>query len=129
MKQLFKTHPFHAFCAFTTAAFAQISFGVKAGLNLANVHYGDGTEEFDSKMLTTFPGGWCPLNFGITEAFAIETGVSLQGKGFKSEESILGETLKTTANRCITSRFLHISCTEAMAFRWRRSICRVWYLR
>lgn len=98
MKQLLKLTLFAAFCAVTTAAFSQISFGVKAGLNLANVTIkGDGTEEFNPKILTTFQVGGL-VDIGLTEAFAIETGLSLQGKGFRLQEDLLGETLKSTGS-------------------------------
>ncbi len=98
MKQLFKITLFAAFCAFTTAAFSQISFGVKAGLNLANQSYsGDGTGEIDTKMLPTFQVGGI-LEIGITEAIAVQSGLSLQGRGFKLDDEILGVAFKSTAN-------------------------------
>ena len=94
MKQLLKITLFAAFCGFTTVAFSQISFGVKAGLNLANVNFtGDGTDLFETKIVPTFQVGGI-LEIGLTNSFAIQTGVSLQGKGFK----ITVEDLEGTEN-------------------------------
>jgi hypothetical protein len=95
MKQLLKVSLFVAVCAFTTTAFAQISFGVKAGLNLANVITDD--DEVDPKMSPSFQVG-AVVEIGLTESIALQTGLSLQGKGFKVEEEFLGETFKSTAN-------------------------------
>ena len=95
MKQFLKLSLFVAFCAFTTVAFSQISIGVKAGLNLANVITDD--EDVDPMMLPTFQAG-AVVEIGVTNALAVQTGVSLQGKGFKQEDEIFGETFKTTFN-------------------------------
>ena len=98
MKQLLKITLFAAFCIITTAAFSQISFGVKAGLNLANQNFsGEGTSEFKPKILPTFQVGGI-LDIGITEALAVETGISLQGKGYKLDDEILGVSFKSTAS-------------------------------
>lgn len=98
MKQLFKIALFAVFSILTTAAFSQISFGVKAGLNLANENFsGEGTGELKPKILPTFQVGGI-LDIGITEALAVETGISLQGKGYKLEDEILGVSFKSTAS-------------------------------
>ena len=95
MKQLSKITLLAAFFACTSVSFAQISFGVKAGLNLANVLTND--DDADPKMIPTFQVGGV-VEIGITEMLAVQTGVSLQGKGFKEEEELLGETFKFTAS-------------------------------
>ncbi len=76
-------------------ASAQIDFGVKAGLNLANVNYSD--SDFDSKMLITFQAG-VVADINVSDHLAIQPGLLLVGKGFKLEEEFLGETFKTTVN-------------------------------
>ncbi|MFN0175814.1 MAG: porin family protein [Saprospiraceae bacterium] len=85
---------FFLFCITTTNA--QLTFGVKAGLNLANINY-DGDEELDTKMLPSFHAG-AVVEFGITENIGIGSGLMVTGKGFKLEEEFLGETLKATSN-------------------------------
>ena len=76
-------------------ASAQIDFGVKAGLNLANVNYSE--EGLDTKMLVTFQAG-VVADINISDHLAIQPGLLLVGKGFKSEVELFGETFKTTAN-------------------------------
>lgn len=95
MKQLTKITLFAAFCAVSTLSFAQVNFGIKAGLNLANIISNE--DDFETKLLPTFQIG-AVVDLGITDALGVQTGVSLQGKGFKFEEDFLGETVKTTAN-------------------------------
>ncbi|MDO8366160.1 MAG: porin family protein [Saprospiraceae bacterium] len=74
---------------------AQLSFGIKAGLNLANINY-DG-EGFDPKILPSFHAGPI-IDFGITENIGIGSGLIVSGKGFKLEEEILGEKFKSSSN-------------------------------
>lgn len=108
MKQLLKLSLFAAFCALTTVSFSQISFGAKAGLNLANVSFkGDGTESADPKIIPTFQVGGI-LEIGITEALAVQTGVSLQGKGFKLEDEILGVSFTATTSEMYIQVPAHI---------------------
>jgi len=96
LKQRFKVSLFAAFFAFATASFAQISFGVKAGLNLANVITNDENAP-EPKIVPTFQAG-VVLDFGLTENIAIQSGISLQGKGYRTEDAILGQTIKTKAD-------------------------------
>jgi hypothetical protein len=105
MKPLFRLTLFAAFCAFTTAAFSQISFGVKAGLNLANVITDDDT--YDPQILPSFQAG-AVVEFGLTESIALQSGVSVQGKGFKAEYTVLGLTFKSSANPVYLQVPLHI---------------------
>ena len=92
MKQLLKIALFAAFCVATTTAFSQISFGAKAGLNLANISLsGDGSSLINTKILPTFQIG-AIVEYGITENLAIQSGVSLQGKGFKIDDDLLGSS-------------------------------------
>jgi len=81
-------------CGLTTTN-AQLTFGIKAGLNLANINY-DG-EDLDTKMLPSFHAG--PIvEFGITENIGIGSGLLVSGKGFKIEEEFLGETITASSN-------------------------------
>ena len=63
---------------------AQLKFGIKAGLNLANINY-DGEDEVDTKILPSFQVGPV-IEFGITDNLGIGSGVLVSGKGFKIEE-------------------------------------------
>jgi hypothetical protein len=91
MKQVSKFTLFIAFFAITTVSFAQISFGVKAGLNLANVNFnGDGSDILEPKITPSFQIGGI-VEFGLTESIALQSGISLQGKGFKIENELIGD--------------------------------------
>ncbi|MEZ4926293.1 MAG: porin family protein [Saprospiraceae bacterium] len=88
MKKMLKISLFIALFAATSVAYSQISIGAKAGLNLANVLTDD--DEADPKMLPSFQVG-VVVELGLTESVAIQTGASVQGKGFKEESEFLGE--------------------------------------
>lgn len=79
-----------------SSAHAQLKFGIKAGLNLANINY-DGDVEVDTKILPSFHAGPI-IEFGITENIGIGSGLLVSGKGFKLEEEFLGEKIKSTSN-------------------------------
>lgn len=69
-------------------AAAQVNFGVKAGLNLANLSYSDEFEDPDTKMLITFQVG-AIADIDISDNFAIQPGLLLVGKGARQEDSDL----------------------------------------
>ncbi len=83
----------------TNASFAQ-NFGVRAGLNLANMLEKDDNETYsdDYKMNPGFHVG-ATAEFPITEMFSFETGLFLSTKGTKisEEETFWGETFKIEA--------------------------------
>jgi opacity protein-like surface antigen len=58
------------------------TFGVKAGLNLANMLAKDDEGKFDTKMISGINFG-VSAEFPITEMFSFETGLQLSGKGTK----------------------------------------------
>lgn len=75
-----------ALCSFT--AFAQPKFGVKAGLNLANMNFsGEFSDEVEDikEMLITFQVGGV-VEFDLAENVALQSGLMLVGKGFKLED-------------------------------------------
>ena len=87
-KHLFLLLLLAASLATSTHLNAQVKFGVKAGLNLANINSGgdeDVLDGLDPKMTPTFLVGGV-VEFGLTENIGIGTGVQLSGKGFKLEE-------------------------------------------
>jgi hypothetical protein len=78
---------------------AQLRFGVKAGLNLANIAADDEiTDGSDPKILPTFQVGGL-AEFALAENLGVSVGVQLSGKGFRfsEEEPGFGE-YKVTAN-------------------------------
>lgn len=79
----------------TTKSFSQVIFGVKGGLNLANIFEkdNDGTYSKDYKSKTGFHLG-ATAEFAISEKFAIEPGLLFSSKGFKVE----GDGITYTAN-------------------------------
>ena len=88
MKQLTKILTL-ALTICSVTLFAQVNFGVKAGLNLANMNFKGGpSEEFEDfkKMLTTFQVGGV-AEFDLAESVALHTGIMLVGKGFKIAEA------------------------------------------
>ncbi len=87
-----------------TGSFAQ-EYGVKAGLNLANMLVKDDnntySDDFDMKL--GFHVG-VTAEFPLTELFSFETGLLLSQKGYKLEESWGGETYEYT----LTLNYLEI---------------------
>jgi hypothetical protein len=92
-----------------TGAFAQVNsttgtkpsplkFGLKAGVNLPKyVFSDDGDEVFDTKTTTNFHvTGY--LDAPVGSYFAVQPGISLQGKGGKIESSAMGINSKTEQN-------------------------------
>ena len=97
MKNLLKLLIVVVALTLTTKSFSQVIFGVKGGLNLANMvsKDNDGTNSNDFKMKTGFHLG-ATAEFAVSEKFAIEPGLLLSTKGFKLEQS--GLTMKFNLN-------------------------------
>lgn len=84
--------------SFITTASAQVRFGVKAGLNLANISFKDfGELEPSTSMLPNFMVGG-QVEFDFSENLGLGIGVQLNGKGAKSEFEFLGETIESKVN-------------------------------
>lgn len=77
-----------------TALHAQARFGVKAGLNLANINFtGESAEANDfTKNLSTFQIGGL-AEFDFTDNIGLGIGLQLQGRGVKLEDSGFESTL------------------------------------
>lgn len=65
--------------------FTDTKFGVKAGLNLANTTNANEVVD-DSKTLPTFNAGFVAV-VPMSSTFSLRTGLDLQSKGFRSEET------------------------------------------
>ncbi|WP_159634118.1 outer membrane beta-barrel protein [Sphingobacterium composti Ten et al. 2007 non Yoo et al. 2007] len=70
---------------------AQTGYGIKAGVTLPSYSYGSSDDLSDTKSaLNFYITGY--LNANINQNFAIQPGVSLQGKGAKFAEARVGGT-------------------------------------
>ncbi len=83
----------------STGAFAQMSFGVKAGLNYSNnIMKYDGKKDKDAKFKPGFNIG-AFADFELSDLLAVEAGLNVETKGHmykdKDEEEILGKTYKS----------------------------------
>ena len=79
---------------FASEAYCQ-TFGIKAGLNLANMLAKDATGNFDTKTLTGFHLG-ATAEFPVSEQFSFETGLLLSTKGSKENYGDLNTDGKYT---------------------------------
>ena len=113
MKNFLKLFAVILVITFTTESFAQ-NFGVKAGLNLSNmVIKGDDYSVANPKMNLGFNLG-VTAEFPINPMFSFETGLMLNTKGFKIDETILGETVEAKAKTNIF--YLDIPLTAKIGF-------------
>lgn len=74
------------------SGFAQVRFGLKAGLNLANASISTPNAP-STDALTSFHLGGI-MDYAVSESFAIQPGLLISGKGFKYAETILGTSVK-----------------------------------
>lgn len=84
---------------FNLSAAGQVRFGVKAGLNLANIDYKTPVDNAHDILPTFQVGG--VVEIGLAEALAINTGVLLQGKGYRYTKENDAYTAKYTPTRSI----------------------------
>lgn len=78
----------------TSHYYSQATFGLRAGLNLANMT-GKALNGLDTKSLTTFSVG-AVVDYELSESLSIESGLFLSNKGYKVEFS--GNTYSTNIN-------------------------------
>ncbi|MCB0576564.1 MAG: PorT family protein [Saprospiraceae bacterium] len=84
--------------SFVSTTSAQVRFGVKAGLNLANMSYSNfGELEPETSMLPTFMVGG-QAEFDFSENLGLGVGLQLNGKGAKTTTEFLSETFETKSN-------------------------------
>ena len=82
----------------STGAFAQLSFGVKAGANFSNMMFKAGGEKVDDiKFKPGFNIG-AFADFELSDLLAVEAGLNVETKGFKMKEEILDNEIKATTN-------------------------------
>ncbi|PZX18607.1 outer membrane protein with beta-barrel domain [Breznakibacter xylanolyticus] len=87
---------FAAAAMMTTGVFAQVSFGVKAGLNLSKytVEFGDESETSDNRISAAF-GGF--MNYQLSDKFSIQPELLISMEGGKEESSVEGFDIKSTS--------------------------------
>src|SRR5690606_7953702 len=86
-----------AACLLAVGAQAQVSYGIKAGVNLGKFSNVDESMEGSVKMNPSFyVTGYADLP--VAANFSIQPGISLQGKGAKVEESEDGASLSMSQN-------------------------------
>ncbi len=91
--------------SFVATSSAQVRFGVKAGLNLANISFSNLPAEagITTSMIPTFMVGG-QVEFDFAENLGLGVGLQLQGKGAKNKSDFLGQTVETT----VTPMYLQV---------------------
>lgn len=86
---------FVASALMATGAFAQVSFGAKAGINLSKItsEMGDESETSDSRLAPAF-GAF--MNYQLSDKFSIQPELMLSMEGSKDEESEGGYSWEQT---------------------------------
>jgi len=70
-----------------------LTAGLKAGMNIANIH-GDNVEDVWDSKIGICAGGFIACS--LSDLFAIQPELLFTMKGAKAEEEVLGETMKVT---------------------------------
>jgi len=83
MKYLIKFFVITTLITFTLSAQAQVKFGIKAGVNLANIsqNYEDSDDEINTKSRLALNLG-VTVDYAISEKVSFQSGLSFSGKGF-----------------------------------------------
>lgn len=82
----------------STGAFAQTSFGVKAGMNLSKMTVKSGGEKVDDiKLKPGFNiGAFADLK--LSDLLAVEAGLQVETKGYRMKDGAFGITYKNSVN-------------------------------
>ena len=99
MKNKFTLLLMMLFCCVATQSFAQIEYGVKAGLNFSTLidKDNDGAVTENSSTKTGFHIGFT-AEYSFTDKFAFESGLLYSSKGTNSRYTDSGTTYKETLN-------------------------------
>lgn len=82
----------------STGAFAQMSFGVKAGVNFSTMMFKAGGEKVDDIKFKPGLNVGAFADFELSDLLAVEAGLNVETKGFKIKEEILDNKMKATTN-------------------------------
>jgi hypothetical protein len=91
----------------TTLSFAQLRYGVRAGLNLGKIIMAEDLGGATQKMHTSFHVGGI-TEYGLSESFSLESGVLLSAKGTKLEYSESDQGITVTGTSSISPLYLEI---------------------
>jgi hypothetical protein len=92
---------------FAISVNAQVQFGVKAGLNLANVSVTEGGESADTKMKPGFHIG-AIVDLSLSESFSVQPGLLFSQKGTKSEGSYSQQGITVDTKSTMKLNYLDI---------------------
>ena len=83
----------------STSVFAQLSYGVKAGLNFSKMSIKANGENVDDIKFNPGLNLGAFADFSFSDMLALETGLTIEKKGFmmKDEEDVYGGKVKTTS--------------------------------
>lgn len=117
MKHLTKVFVIAILVAFASESFAQVNFGVKAGLNLANltVKDNDNTYSDDFKSKLGFQVGPV-VEFGFNDMISLETGLLLSTKGHKIEDSGSNFGIDWESKQSLNIMYLNIPINARAGF-------------
>ena len=92
----------------STQSYAQINFGVRAGLNIANMNVSGFTGVTESSRIGFHAGAL--LDIGIAEVFSLESGLLLNGKGanFQAKGIVPNTNITLISDVTMSPMFLEI---------------------
>lgn len=90
----------------STSVFAQLSYGVKAGLNLTTQSIKVDDEKVDAKMKPGFNIG-AFADYSLSELLSVEAGLNIETKGYKSKET--EEAFGAKSEMKITSNIVYLT--------------------
>ena len=82
----------------STGAFAQMSFGVKAGLNFSNMTLKAGGDKVDDIKFKPGINVGAFADFELSDMLGVEAGMNVETKGFRMKNEAFGITSKTSMN-------------------------------
>jgi hypothetical protein len=107
MKNLIK--PFLVVIALTMASlsFAQVKYGIRAGLNLTEMTLNLESSGLSQKMNTSLHLGGT-FEYSLSEKFAIESGLMLSGKGSRIEDTESGNDITIKSTSTISPLYIEV---------------------
>lgn len=82
----------------STGAFAQMSFGVKAGLNFTNMSFKYNDEKVDDIKFKPGINVGAFADFELSDMLGAEVAMNVESKGFRTKDEAYGATVKTSSN-------------------------------
>lgn len=96
-----------SFSIVTSQSYAQFRFGVKAGLNIANMRVSGFTGVTESSKIAFHAGGM--IDYSFSKSFSLESGLLLSWKGANFDRDIYNDnTTKIIENTSFTPLFIEL---------------------